>query len=362
MIIEIKIFIKKQIENVDKILINFLSKTEFGSSLYYFAFSKQFRREHQSVLKGRISYHENQNVQIESSPLLRRNIHRLEKGLIMRPRKPIFAEAYIEATVAALLRFLDSSLCNQSELRWAFDVLDKYFNTVSDSKTIIKSRTNFELAKHICFERKCLETSATLGSFFGQESEKYSPYSKSDSIKSQISYEQLIALAKQRRSTRWFEEQAVDINLIYQAIDLASLAPSACNRQPYRFISTAKKSMATEILKCANGTAGFAENVPAAIVVVGDLSNYPLERDRHLIYIDSSLASMQLMLGIETLGLSSCPINWPDIEVNEKKIESLLSLDKNERVIMLIAVGFALPEGGIPYSQKKDNSSLNSEI
>ena len=67
---------------------------------------------------------------------------------------------------------------------------------------------------------------------------------------------------------------------------------------------------------------------------------------------------MQLMLALETLGLSTCAINWPDIESREKMLDSLLSLGKHERTIMLLAVGYADPDGGIPYSQKKDSFDL----
>jgi nitroreductase len=67
---------------------------------------------------------------------------------------------------------------------------------------------------------------------------------------------------------------------------------------------------------------------------------------------------MQLMLSLETLGLSSCPINWPDIENNERKLANLLNLNIYERPVMLMAVGYAHPEGGIPYSQKKGVSVL----
>jgi len=59
------------------------------------------------------------------------------------------------------------------------------------------------------------------------------------------------------------------------------------------------------------------------------------------------------MLALETLGLSSCPINWPDIESRERKIAKRLGLGAHERVVMLIATGYAMAEGGVPFSQKK---------
>ena len=96
--------------------------------------------------------------------------------------------------------------------------------------------------------------------------------------------------------------------------------------------------------------------------MVGDLSAYPGERDRHLIYIDGSLAAMQLMLAFETLGLSTCSINWPDVEAAEQKLEKLLDLKPYERPIMLLSVGYAQDKGGIPYSQKKDAQVLIKKV
>ena len=110
------------------------------------------------------------------------------------------------------------------------------------------------------------------------------------------------------------------------------------------------------------GTAGFSENIPAIIAIVGDLSAYPEERDRHVIYIDGSLAAMQLMLALETLELSTCPINWPDIRNREKRIREIIKLKDYERIIMLMAVGYADPTGGIPYSQKKENNLILKDI
>ena len=110
------------------------------------------------------------------------------------------------------------------------------------------------------------------------------------------------------------------------------------------------------------GTKGFSQNVPCTIVVSADLACYPTERDRHLIYIDSALASMQLMLALETLGLSSCPINWPDIEPLERKMSKYLNLPLSIRPVMLMAVGYALEDGKIPFSQKKSPTQLIHKV
>src|SRR5690606_8912474 len=171
---------------------------------------------------------------------------------------------------------------------------------------------------------------------------------------SDISYESLELLAQQRRSVRWSEQKPVERELIDKALLVARQAPTACNRIPYEFRVFDDPTLARAIAAIPFGAAGYGENVPAIAVVVGKLESYFSPRDRHAIYVDSSLASMQFILALETLGLSSSVINWPDFEPLEAKMQRRLSLDTSDRVIMLIGFGYAHEEGLVPYSAKKD--------
>ena len=56
--------------------------------------------------------------------------------------------------------------------------------------------------------------------------------------------------------------------------------------------------------------------------------------------------------------MDSCPINWPDIEDKEKQMSQILSLQSDERVIMLMSIGYPNPEGMVPYSQKKSLAEI----
>ena len=313
------------------------------SSVYYL-FSRRFGREHQAVLKGRLAFVEGQGLIGDSHTLLRRNIHRIEKGLIMRPRKPVFALDYIEPTVDAFAVALANPDHNSQELRWACDVLKAYFKAVdSEHPKVLREVKPRFLA--LCGQVKDSQGLDV-------------PYPFADKVDAGISIAQFEQLCIQRRSVRWFSDKSVDMSLIEQAVACSSLAPSACNRQPYHFYVANDKTMAQKLVSIPMGTKGFAQNVPCTIVVCADLACYPTERDRHLIYIDSALAAMQLMLALETLGLSTCPINWPDIEPLERQMAKTLDLPATVRPVMLIALGFALAQGQIPFSQKKSPQQL----
>lgn len=333
---DVLIKFKQVTVSLEKALLSLVCQSRIGSNFYYAFFDQSFAREHQSVLFGRVKYFKLLADNSNSSYLIRRNIHRLEKGLIMKPRKDVFAKDYIEETVNAYVRALEDrnqDLTN-GELQWAHDVLNKYFSVIASEPKIDQVKAKF----------LSLESVDSKADFV--------PY-KRDLNHLATSYEDFLQLCWRRRSVRWYLPKKVPRKLIDQAISAATLAPSACNRQPFEFRIFDQTEMVQQVSSIAQGTKGFNHNFPTIVVVVGQLSAYFNERDRHIIYIDASLASMSLMFALETLGLSSCPINWPEIESWDLKITELIKLEPDERVIMLLAIGYPDPDGMVPYSQKK---------
>ena len=333
----LKNLIKRVINAVQSCVIPLCAKSATLSALYYFIFNRGFQYEQQAVLKGQLLYHQQKGILGRSSPLLRRNIHRLEKGLVMRPRKPVFALDYLAQTVDAYILALQTAEMDESEMQWAEAILKEYFSaTDSNHPAIATQKKRFE--QGFTVSKACLEKV---------------PYQSEQRKAHSVKYEELLALTQSRRSTRWFEQTKVDRALVEQAMTVALQAPSACNRQPFEFYVIENESLKRKVAQLPGGTAGFADNIANLIAVVGDLSYYPLERDRHVIYIDSALASMQFMLALETLGLASCPINWPELHKQDKKVSALLGLPQHKRVVMFIAFGYAQASGMIPYSDKK---------
>ncbi|WP_448552143.1 nitroreductase family protein [Thalassotalea montiporae] len=264
----------------------------------------------------------------------------------MQPRRAVFALAYIGETVDCYVKCVaEPSICAQ-ELKWATDVLTEYFDVVELTQQLKVYQEQFQMARATI---KCDESSGFI------------PYAEHARPNTDIDASSLNELFKRRRSVRWYQDKPVAKELVYQAMEMAALAPSACNRQPFEFHLLTGDD-AVSIAKLAMGTAGFAENIPALFVVIGDLSSYPAERDKHVIYIDASLASMQLMLAFESLGVSTCPINWPDIEFREKLMAKKLKLTPYQRPIMLMSFGYADAEGKIPFSQKKRPEQLIKEV
>ena len=342
----LKRLLRDLIDRIDRVLLPVAASSGWIASAYYLLFSRQFRREHHTVLAGRLAYYRGLGQSRRSSPLLRRNVHRLEKGLVMQPRAASFAADYIGETVDELARLRASGQLEAAEDKWAGDVLDEYFAVVRDTPPIARARARY---------------GALAAARDDRESPRSVPQPRASWPEAPVSYDDFLALCRRRRSVRWFEPRPVPRELVVRALDAAAQAPSACNRQPFLYRYFGAPADAARVAGIAMGTAGYASNIPALVVVLGDLGCYPEERDRHVAYIDASLATMQFMLALETLGLASCPINWPDIEYRERLMDRELDLPPHLRPVMLVAVGYADPAGGVPFSAKKPHEALLRE-
>lgn len=319
------------------------SRSPLLSSVYYLCLSSAFRRDQQALLAGIEKYYKEARRPTEGFALLRRNTHRLEKGLLMMRRRRLFAVEYISETVDCYASVLQNTppeeRASSREIIWAHDVLNEYFR-VTDSHPVVD-------AARERFARLADPSSARY------ESDSRIPYHRDLSMPPPVSIDAFGALARRRRSVRWFLDRPVPREMIDRAIEVAGQSPAACNRQPFVFRVLDDRKLVRAASVIPMGTEGYAHNVPVLVVVVGQQRHFFDDRDQHLIYIDGSLATMGFVYALEAQGLSSCCINWPVIEEREKRMAELLRLEPDERPIMCIAVGYADPDGLVAYSQKK---------
>jgi nitroreductase len=112
------------------------------------------------------------------------------------------------------------------------------------------------------------------------------------------------------------------------------------------------------LARLAGGARTFAHEIPALVVLVGSLGVSPTAGDRHLMYIDGSLAAMNFMLALQSQAYASCPINWPDQVRADAEMANALALAPYERPLMLMAVGKAAPGAMVACSTRKGLKEL----
>lgn len=337
----LKKVIKKAISWSKLIVLRVASSGRFPAKLYYLAFSRAFDSELLAVACGQYSYHCEMVTAAGNQYFLRRSLHRLEKGLMQRPFRPTFATSYIESVVASYKSLLDQDPAQQDRelVSWARSTLVEYFAKAGVDPAIEAAQRAF------------LSVSPDTSSDEG--SRHPVPYMRRDCVHGGVSYEQLYVLANQRRSIRWYLDQPVPRPLVDKAVELAKLSPSACNRQPFEVRIIEDRGRIQRILSLAGGCGGFEKDVPMLGVVIGHLRAFFSERDRHLIHLDSGLFIMSFCYALETLGLSSCCVNFAEESHREKAIRQEIRFGKDEKVSLLVAIGYADPDGMVAVSRKK---------
>ncbi len=135
-----------------------------------------------------------------------------------------------------------------------------------------------------------------------------------------MTFADFLALVKQRRSIHYFADAPVKKEQIEQLMEVARLAPSVENSQPWHFhviLNPALRRQMTE--SCCYGN--FVEGAGVFIVVSCDRSvqsSTPeiVWNERELEY-SCIAAMMQVMLGATAMGLGSCMVSLHHGHVHE---------------------------------------------
>lgn len=143
-----------------------------------------------------------------------------------------------------------------------------------------------------------------------------------------------------RRSVRQFKEVEVEEDKVLRILEAGRRAPSAKNRQPWRFIVTRDPMRRKTIQDIAYGEECVG-NAPMIISVCTTNIEYKMPNGQLAYPVDLTFAVSFMMLQAQTEGLGSCVITT----FNEVELKELLTVPYSMRIVMLLLVGVPLVEG-----------------
>ncbi len=156
----------------------------------------------------------------------------------------------------------------------------------------------------------------------------------------QLTPESILAFLKSRRSIRRYRPDPVPEAMVEQLLEAGRWAPSATNRQPWRFIVIRDAAIRKEVGQHAAfyfiRWAHVAE-APLIIALCGDAGNRAYHQYLHE---DVGLAGAQIMLQATALGLGSCWVGGLD----RLAIAAILKLPENVELVGLLTIGFSAEE------------------
>jgi nitroreductase len=160
----------------------------------------------------------------------------------------------------------------------------------------------------------------------------------------------MIALLRQRRSIRKFQDQPIEKDTINILKESLLRAPSSRNLKPCSFVFVYDRDILSKLSLAKLHGASFLKYAPLGIVVLAD------ENVSDVWTEDASIASILVQMTAQAEGLGSCWIQIRNRKHDEKTgseeyIRELLDLEDNIRVESIIAVGYPDEEKEpIPYN------------
>lgn len=161
----------------------------------------------------------------------------------------------------------------------------------------------------------------------------------------------ILPVIKNRSTSKKFISREVDSSIINNIIEAGRLAPSAKNRQPWRFIVVSSPEVKSRVLKACYGAEAI-ESADKIIAVCTTSIEYKMPNGQLSYPGDLTFATSFMVLQAEYEGLGSCVVTTYD----EEALRDLFTVPYSMRVFNLIALGYKGEENKI--KERKSHSSV----
>ena len=138
-----------------------------------------------------------------------------------------------------------------------------------------------------------------------------------------------------RRSIRSYQNTEVEEEKVSRIIEAGRLAPSASNRQEWKFIIIRNKETRLELAKAAYGQT-FIVEAPVVIVACATESKAILPCGQNAYTVDLSIAVSYMILEAFELGLGTCWLG----AFQEEGVKAALDIPDHVRVVAMFPVGY----------------------
>jgi Nitroreductase len=137
----------------------------------------------------------------------------------------------------------------------------------------------------------------------------------------------LLDVIGNRRSIRAYKNERIPKDKLLNLLEAARLAPSAGNRQLWKFIVVDDEGTRQQLVKACNNQA-FVSSASHVIAGVGD----PVQKWHQ---VDLAIALEHIVLEAADLGLGTCWIG----AFNEDEVKKILKVPADKKVVALLTVG-----------------------
>lgn len=151
---------------------------------------------------------------------------------------------------------------------------------------------------------------------------------------------------KMRRSVRKYSGKPVEREKVVELLQAARIAPSAGNRQEWRFIVITEEEKRKKLSDAACGQ-GFVASAPCVIACCAKTDFHEMRCGQLTYPIDVAIAIDHMTLRAVELGLGTCWIG----AFYEDEVKRLLHIPDQIKVVELLAVGYPAGKDAVSKSR-----------
>ncbi len=139
---------------------------------------------------------------------------------------------------------------------------------------------------------------------------------------------------RERRSIRTYNSTELDAEKLERILEAGRLAPSAKNRQEWRFIVVKDRGIREKITNAAYGQE-FISDAPVVIAACTTNIEYKMPNGQLSYPVDLAMAVSFMMLQAEKEGCGTCCVTTFD----EQTVREILTVPYAMRIVMLLVLG-----------------------
>jgi nitroreductase len=149
-----------------------------------------------------------------------------------------------------------------------------------------------------------------------------------------------------RKSVRAFKSKEVPDEVLWRLLEAGRAAPSASNRQEWRFVMVRDKTTREKLIDAACGQK-FVGEAPVVLVCCAQTDEQVMPCGHRSDLIDVAIAIDHITLAAVSEGLGTCWIG----AFNEEKVKEILGIPEGVRIVELLPIGYPVDPSVVSKSR-----------
>lgn len=163
-------------------------------------------------------------------------------------------------------------------------------------------------------------------------------------------------LLHSRHSMRTYSQEKVSEEELRKVISLTKLAPSACNREPWKFYCSLDREKSQKIASAAPKQS-FLGGIPYFGVVTVDKTLFA-SNEINQWYVNGGIFLGYLSLSFHHCGMGSCIFQYPVLSESASELRSTVGISENEEIIAIVGFGKYPDEAKCIYADRRPDNDI----